>query len=86
MNEHTNYKEIEKYFKRVAEKISNIQISKEKMGGMPVIRNTRIPVSLIVACLKDQMTISGICEEYNLTEEDAEMAMDFVILIPPKTD
>lgn len=48
---------------------------------MPVIKNTRIPVSLIVACLKDEMTIREICEEYKLTEEDVEKAMEYVIEI-----
>lgn len=80
-NGHTNYKEIEKYFKKIAKKVNNIQINEKKFGGMPVIKNTRIPVSLIVACLKDEMTIREICEEYKLTEEDVEKAMEYVIEI-----
>lgn len=67
------------------DKKNNIQINEKKLGGMPVIKNTRIPVSLIVACLKDEMTIREICEEYKLTEEDVEedveKAMEYVIEI-----
>ena len=48
---------------------------------MPTVKNTRIPVSLIVACLKDEMTFQEICEEYKLTEEDIEKAMEYVIEI-----
>ena len=80
-NGHTNYKEIEQYFKKIANRIDNIQIDEKRLGGMPVIKNTRIPVSLIVACLKDEMTIREICEEYKLAEEDVEQAMEYVIEI-----
>ena len=48
---------------------------------MPVIKNTRIPVSLIVACLKDEMTVREICEEYGLTMSVIDAAMEFVIEI-----
>lgn len=48
---------------------------------MPVIKNTRIPVSLIIAYLKDEMTFEEICEEYKLTGEDIEKAMEYVIEI-----
>jgi uncharacterized protein (DUF433 family) len=74
-----NYQEIEQYFKKLAEKFQKIQSDNKKLGGMPVIKNTRIPVSLIVACLKDEMTIQEICEEYRLTENDIEEAMEYVI-------
>lgn len=46
---------------------------------MPVINNTRIPVSLMVAWLKDEMTIKEISEEYKLAEKDIEKAMEYVI-------
>lgn len=74
-----NYLEIEEYFNKLAKKFSKIEIDKERLSGMPVIKNTRIPVSLIVACLKDEMTIREICEEYKLTEDDIEEAMGYVI-------
>lgn len=76
-----NYQEIEQYFSKLAKKFEKIQIDSRKLSGMPVIKNTRIPVSLIIACLKDEMTINEICEEYRLTENDIEEAMGYVIEI-----
>ncbi len=78
-NGYANYQEIEQYFKRIAKKFDEIQIDEKRLGGMPVINNTRIPVSLIVACLKDEMTIGEICEEYQLTQKEIEKAMEYVI-------
>ena len=48
---------------------------------MPIIKGTRIPVSLIVACLRDEMSIKEIEENYNIDGEEIEKAMDFVIEI-----
>ena len=80
-NSRVNYQEIERYFKEMSKKFTQIQIDEKKLGGMPVIKHTRIPVSLIIACLKDEMTFQEICEEYKLTEEDIEKAMEYVIEI-----
>lgn len=74
-----NYQEMEQYFKKIARRFQTIQIDEKRLSGMPVIENTRIPVSLIVACFKDEMTISEICEEYKLTEKEVEEAMEYVI-------
>lgn len=76
-----NYQEIERYFNKIAKKFDAIQIDKKKLSGMPVIKDTRIPVSLVAACLKDEMTIQDICEEYMLTKQDVETAMEYVIEI-----
>ena len=35
--------------------------------------------SLIVACLKDEMTFEEICEEYEITKEDIEKSMEYVM-------
>jgi len=78
---YAKYREIEQYFSKIAEKFNTIQIDQKKLSGMPAIKNTRIPVSLIVACLKDEMTIREICEEYNLAKQDIEEAMEYVIEI-----
>lgn len=77
----TPYQEIEQYYRNLAKKFEKIQIDDRKLSGMPVIKDTRIPVSLIVACLKDEMTIEEICEEYRLTRDDIEEAMGYVIEI-----
>ena len=76
-----NYQDIENYFKKVVKKFSCIQTDETKMSGMPVIKDTRIPVSLIIACIKDGMSFQDICEEYNLSETDIEQALDYVIEI-----
>ena len=80
-NSSTISKEIGKYFSNVTNMFTKIQVDEEKLGGMPVIRDTRIPVSLIVACLKDGMSVREICEEYDLAETDIEEAMEYVIEI-----
>lgn len=78
---YTNHQEIEQYFNKLTKNFERIQVDEKKLGGMPVIKNTRIPVSLIVACLKDEMTIEEICEEYKLRINDIEEAMEYVIEI-----
>lgn len=80
-NSRTNYKEIELYFQKIAKSFTQIQIDEKKLGGMPVIKNTRIPVSLIIACLKDEMTFQEISEEYKLTQEEIQKAMEYAIEI-----
>ncbi|MEZ3468208.1 MAG: DUF433 domain-containing protein, partial [Schaedlerella sp.] len=70
--------DIEQYFKSKAKKFANIQIDDKKLGGMPTVKNTRIPVSLIVACLKDEMTFQEICEEYKIAPEDVEKVMEAI--------
>ena len=64
-DDYVNYQEIKQYFKKIEKKFEKIQIDEKKLSGMPVIRDTRIPVSLIIACLKDEMTFQEICEEYD---------------------
>ncbi len=80
-NNYKNYQEIERYFNKIAKKFDAVQIDEKKLSGMPLIKNTRIPISLVVACLKDEMTIQDICAEYRLTKQDIEEAMEYVIEI-----
>lgn len=44
-----NYKEVNQYFKAIAEKCDNIQVNRKVLGGMPTIVGSRIPVSLLIA-------------------------------------
>ncbi len=80
-NSYMNYQEIERYLKNISRRFKSIEVDEKRLNGMPVIKNTRIPVSLIVACLKDEMTFGEICEEYKLTREEIETAMEYVIEI-----
>lgn len=74
-----NYKGVNQYFKAIAEKCDNIQVNSKVLGGMPTIEGSRIPVSLLIACVKDEMTIGEICTEYGLTKDEVEKAMEYVV-------
>lgn len=46
--------------------------------GKPVIRGTRMPVSLIVGSLAGGMSFEQLRQEYDLTMEDIRAALKFV--------
>ena len=46
--------------------------------GKPVIRGTRMPVTLVVGSLAAGMTFEEVQREYNLTAEDIRAALKFV--------
>jgi uncharacterized protein (DUF433 family) len=46
--------------------------------GKPVIRGTRMPVSLVVGSLAGGMTFEDLRQEYDLTMEDIRAALKFV--------
>lgn len=46
--------------------------------GKPVVRGTRIPVSLIVGSLAGGMTFEEVRHEYDLAIEDIRAALKFV--------
>jgi len=46
--------------------------------GKPVIRGTRVPVTVVVGSLAGGMTFEGVQREYDLTEEDIRAALRFV--------
>ncbi len=58
---------------------SAVSIDTKILGNMTVIKETRTQVILIVACFIDGMTLEEISNSYNVTLEDIEIAMDFVI-------
>ncbi len=45
--------------------------------GKPVIRGTRVPVSIVVGSLAAGMTPAEIQREYDLTPEDIRAALEF---------
>lgn len=53
--------------------------NKNVLGNTPAIKGTRIPISLIVACFRDGMPLDEISSAYNVTIENIETAMNFVI-------
>lgn len=67
------------YIKQVSESFSSVSMDKRIVGGMPTIQGTRIPVSLIISCIRDGMSIADICQDYGLKEENVKGSLDFVI-------
>lgn len=58
--------------------IDRIQSSPGVLGGKPVIRGTRIPVSLILNFIANEMTSEEILKEYpQLEAEDIRAALFF---------
>ncbi len=47
--------------------------------GKPVIRGTRVPVTVVVGSLAGGMTFEAIEREYNLAPEDTRAALKFVV-------
>jgi uncharacterized protein (DUF433 family) len=46
--------------------------------GKPVIRGTRVPVTMVVGSLAGGMTFESVQQEYDLTDEDIRAALRFV--------
>ena len=45
--------------------------------GKPVIRGTRVPVTRILGGLAGKMTFDEICQEYEVTVEDIQAAINY---------
>ncbi len=57
---------------------NRIIINPEIMAGKPIIRNTRIPVDMIVRLLAQGMREEDILEDYpNLKKEDIRAALEY---------
>ncbi|MHA2275122.1 MAG: DUF433 domain-containing protein [Candidatus Kariarchaeaceae archaeon] len=66
----------------MSDTISRIEINPEKLGGKPVIKGTRIPISIILANLEQGMTINEITQEFDgISEEDVKEAIRFARLL-----
>lgn len=52
------------------------------LGGVPVIKGTRISVATILACLADDYTIDEVLDDYdNLTRGDVLAALKFAAAV-----
>lgn len=49
------------------------------LGGKPVVRGTRIPVSVLVGALAGGMTIEQVCASYRVTAEDVRAALSYAV-------
>jgi len=47
------------------------------MGGKPVIKDTRVPLEIIVGALAGGDSIEEVCEGYSLTEPDFRAALAY---------
>lgn len=54
-----------------------ITVDEHVRFGKPVIEGTRVPVELVVGKVAGGMTISEICEEYDLAPEDGLAALAY---------
>ena len=62
--------------------LNRIERNPKILGGKPVIKNTRIPIYIILQMIKDGATFEKIIEEYpKLTEEDIRAALEYSIYL-----
>jgi uncharacterized protein (DUF433 family) len=54
-----------------------IQIDPAICGGRPVIRDTRVPVAIVVGGLAGGMTMDELAREYDLSADDIRAALKF---------
>ena len=58
--------------------MDRIEVNAEICGGKPVIRGTRLPVTVVVGSLAGGMTFEEVQREYDLTADDIRAALKFV--------
>ncbi len=53
------------------------------LGGKPIIRGTRIPVTIVVGSLAGGMTFQDIQREYDITADDIRAALKYLADLLP---
>lgn len=48
-------------------------------GGVPTIKGTRIPVTLILANIRDEVSFEDICQDYHITLDDIRDSLEYAI-------
>lgn len=62
--------------------IDRIEINPRILGGKPIIKDTRIPVYIILEMLRDGLTFKEIIDEYpHLKEEDIKAVLDYSLYL-----
>jgi len=56
---------------------ARINIDLEIMGGMPVVKGTRVALRYIVEALAAGASIDEVCEEFLITEPDVRAALAY---------
>ncbi len=67
------------YLNSVVTKHPNIRVDEHFVGGKPSLAGGRIPVALVLTCLRDGMTQDEICTEYHLRSEQIKSALEYVV-------
>lgn len=63
-----------------------IAIDPDIHHGVPVIRGTRVPVSVVVGSLAGGMSEEEVIQEYQLTKQDVEAALAYAADLVAKTE
>lgn len=63
-----------------------IVIDPEVRHGKPVIKNTRVPVDIILGSLAGGMKIEEVAEEYGIKREDVLAAIEYATRIVAKEE
>ena len=67
--------------------LDRITVDPNKMGGVPVLRNLRIPVATVVGLVAEGMSTVEILQAYpDLEEEDIKQALQFAALLTKQRD
>ncbi|MBN2150062.1 MAG: DUF433 domain-containing protein [Candidatus Lokiarchaeota archaeon] len=62
--------------------LQRIEMNPKILGGNPVIKNTRIPVHIILQMLKDGSSFADIIKEYpKLSPEDIKATLDYSLYL-----
>ena len=54
-----------------------IAVNPKVMGGRPVIKGTRVPVQTIIAFLAGGESVTVVCEQFSVTQEDVMAALAY---------
>lgn len=52
---------------------------KKICGGVPIIKGTRIPVTLVLANIRDEVCFEDIMDDYHITLEDIRDSLEYAI-------
>lgn len=67
------------YLRANIEIFDRLSMNDKILSGMPSVKGTRIPISLIIASIRDEMSIDEIIKIYDLTHEDMEETFNYII-------
>lgn len=75
---------VKTYFIELAKKNEFVSMNNKIIGGVPAVSGHRISVSLIVACLRDGMSLEEISDDYNISVNVLEGVLEYVVSILDK--